>query len=194
MLLLHLQFFQVLFVWGTVTGAVNSSQLLFQSFFSDVQERAGTMQGQSSKPLKHRPLLHSVSVGSLFLTWKEGVQALASVLSMQGFPSATPCHQLGWDIFSWPSFHGLLHSWFLLSLSSCVWFFPIVFFTMSTSCPLPSQEAVHCYFRFFYLQTVVQHLRNLLFLPLLPSTVKSRHPRLTPSFTILTREISPLPV
>lgn len=104
------------------------------------------------------------------------MKALASVLSMPGFPSVTPCDQLGWDVFSWPSFHGLLLSWFLLSLSSCTWFFPMVFFTMPASFPLPSREAVHCYFMFFYLQTVVLHQRNLLFLPVLPSTVKSRHP------------------
>lgn len=109
MLLLYLQFFQALFVWGTVTGALNSSKLLFQSFFSD------TMHGQSPRfahPQNTDLCCTCVSVGSFFLTWKKRVKALTRVLSMQGFPSVTPHDQLGWEIFSWPSFHGLLLSCF----------------------------------------------------------------------------------
>jgi len=55
-------------------------------------------------------------------------------------------------------------------------FFPIMLFVFSTSCLLPSQEAVHChcYSSFLPLQTAILHLRNLLLLTVLPSTVKSR--------------------
>lgn len=86
-------------------------------------------------------------------------------------------------IFSWPGFRGLFLSCFFFSLVILLHmvyfaFFPIVLFTLSTSGLFPSREAVHChrYSRFFSLQSVILHLRNLLFIAVLPSTVKSSPP------------------
>lgn len=116
-------------------------------------------------------------------------------------PWVASCAQHGWHMSSaGPAFQLFC---FLGFCSRCplarglLCLIPITLFTVPSSCLLSSPEAVHCYSRFFSSQAVILHLKNLLFLVVLPSTAKSSTPTphlSHPHFIDLTREIPPLPV